>query len=425
MNKPVYYKWGANSDDIFISKLRESGYDLTVIDTMCADYTRDMNLASEFITKINGIHADGVISFDYFPILSMVCDVCKIPYYSWVYDSPHFTLYAKCAGMKCNRIAVFDRALADRFRSLGVGTVFHLPLAADATLFADSVRRCTKDFSCDVSFVGSLYNDDHEYYGRFKSEETGGEYTHEADSERDGSDNLPKGDPGEVWRRLDELTEAQAFEYSEDLISAAIVSAPSITDHLYGLMEKSGLTLGEDYIQDHQALVYDSILTKHVTVIERRDLLESVAEKCRAEGYGFRLFTASEIQPSSPLGYAARHGGYVDYLTQMPKVFYQSRINLNISLRTIRTGIPLRVIDILACGGFLLTNPQAELYEYMKEGEDFEAFRSVEECLDKIEFYLTHEDVRKRIAENGLKKAVECFSYEKAIPQLLAALPMR
>lgn len=62
--------------------------------------------------------------------------------------------------------------------------------------------------------------------------------------------------------------------------------------------------------------------------------------------------------------------GYADYYAQMPQIFYGSKINLNISLKTIRTGISLRVIDILGCNGFVITNYQEEIAEYFKVGEE-------------------------------------------------------
>ena len=59
------------------------------------------------------------------------------------------------------------------------------------------------------------------------------------------------------------------------------------------------------------------------------------------------------------------HGG-VDTLKEMPKVFRQSKINLNLSTRSIKTGIPQRVWDILGAGGFLITNYQNELNKYFE-----------------------------------------------------------
>ena len=44
--------------------------------------------------------------------------------------------------------------------------------------------------------------------------------------------------------------------------------------------------------------------------------------------------------------------GYADYYKQMPHIFHDAKINLNIALRVIQTGIPLRVLDVMGCGGF-------------------------------------------------------------------------
>lgn len=410
MNRLIYYKWGSNSDDIMIHNLIRHGYDLTIIEATCSDYTRDMKLAQKFILKINEVNAEAVFSFDYFPILSMVCDTCKIQYYSWVYDSPHFTLYSKCTDMVCNHIGIFDRGLTNSLREIGIDTVYHVPLAADSEIFRSSIRTCKKDYTCDVSFVGSLYTDNHEYYGLFRKEQT---------------DNNTDSDITCIWEKLDDTIRLQAFDYESDHISSLVSETPQIMEYLYGLMEEHGLTLGDDYIQDHARLVYDSVLAKRVTVIERRDLLEEIDRFCRGQNYSFRLFTGSVLTPGDSLMHAAKRGGYVDYIKQMPAVFAQSRINLNISLRTIKTGIPLRAIDILACGGFLLTNPQEEMYEYLTEGKDFEAFRSVEECLDKIKYYLEHDDERANIAASGYDKAEKWFSYDALFDKLVSVPSLR
>ena len=50
----------------------------------------------------------------------------------------------------------------------------------------------------------------------------------------------------------------------------------------------------------------------------------------------------------------------VDYREEMPLVFHESDINMNFTIRNIRTGLPLRIWDILGAGGFLLTNYQIE-----------------------------------------------------------------
>ena len=60
-----------------------------------------------------------------------------------------------------------------------------------------------------------------------------------------------------------------------------------------------------------------------------------------------------------------------------------------------------------------------ELREYFKVGEEIETYSSLDECLDKISYYLEHEDVRQKIAEAGYEKVKKEFSYEKGLGRLL------
>ena len=104
----------------------------------------------------------------------------------------------------------------------------------------------------------------------------------------------------------------------------------------------------------------------------------------------------------------------------MPEVFATSKININISLRSILTGIPLRVIDILGAGGFCLTNYQVELSEYFENGRELVWFESPEDLIDKTEYYLSHDDEREQIAANGLEAAKRLFSYDVLLPKVLS-----
>ena len=91
----------------------------------------------------------------------------------------------------------------------------------------------------------------------------------------------------------------------------------------------------------------------------------------------------------------------------MPWIFRNSKINLNMTIKPIRTGLPLRIFDILGCGGFCMTNYQEELEDLFRIGTDLEAYGSPEELEEKCAYYLTHEEERQRIAANGYRKAAE------------------
>ena len=71
--------------------------------------------------------------------------------------------------------------------------------------------------------------------------------------------------------------------------------------------------------------------------------------------------------------------GTATSLEEMPLIFNGSKIILNITSKAIRSGLPLRIFDICAAGGFLLTNYQEELPEYFEIGKEAEYYGSRDE----------------------------------------------
>ena len=110
--------------------------------------------------------------------------------------------------------------------------------------------------------------------------------------------------------------------------------------------------------------------------------------------------------------------GQADYLTEAPQVYNRSKINLNLTLKTIKTGIPLRVWDILGAGGFCLTNYQAELPLYFENGKDLVYFESRDDLLKKVEYYLAHDEERMEIARNGQKKVRKLHGYSNRLDMM-------
>lgn len=410
--KLILYSWNANNEQILADNLIKLGFEIVWFHRECKHYTRDMELAMELIPLIHAQGAEAVISFNYFPILSMICNTCQIPYYAWVYDCPHFTLYAKQIGLPCNHIGIFDREMVRRLKvDYGISTVRYLPLSVDVNRFDSVIRRASEEekvrFRCDISFVGSLYTNEHNYYDMlFEEEDTA----------------IASG------------ISRQCFAYHQDYLRQAVSNGSMDLHRIQERMEKQGLMLGEDYYAKAEDILLAAVLEKKVTVEERRILLTRLAAFFAgnaADGdkmdsgtgsgpggqYDFRLYTGSDTGGLPELDLF--NHGMVDYHEQMPLVFAGSRINLNISLRSIHSGIPLRVLDIMACGGFVLSNWQPEIAENFEEGVEIVTFDSLEDCLDKAAYYLAHEEERTQIAARGQQKVQKAFSYQTGLESLL------
>lgn len=77
-----------------------------------------------------------------------------------------------------------------------------------------------------------------------------------------------------------------------------------------------------------------------------------------------------------------------------------------------------RFFEILASGAFCITEWREGL-EHYGPGKNFETYKETEECLDKIAFYLKHEEEREKIAASGRKRV---FAKESFLCRARAAL---
>jgi len=94
----------------------------------------------------------------------------------------------------------------------------------------------------------------------------------------------------------------------------------------------------------------------------------------------------------------------------------QSKIVLNITnsnFYCVETGLNLRIFEVLATGGFLLTDHYEEIAELFEIGKEIETYSSARELREKVEYYLNHEEERIQIAAAGKKKFYELYTWEQ------------
>ena len=151
-------------------------------------------------------------------------------------------------------------------------------------------------------------------------------------------------------------------------------------------------------------------MATYITHKERIQILKQLSER-----YCFKLYSGDE----SELLKSVIGRGRVSYVEEMPKVFAASKVNLNITVKNIQSGIPLRALDILGGGGFLISNYQQELVEYFIPDEDLVCYESIEDAMDKVAYYLKNDLLREKIAMNGRRKCHEQFDYVKQVSALL------
>lgn len=158
----------------------------------------------------------------------------------------------------------------------------------------------------------------------------------------------------------------------------------------------------------------------------RLKILSATAEKSRDKGWifqcyspfwGWEYFWKKQI---FRIKYPALYRCAVNRGLSSKEVaekYSRSKICLNIHNSNIDSFNP-RAYEILATGGFLLTDARKN-YDGLIPGEDLVCYSSVEEMIEKIEYYLFHDDEREKIADCGRKKVTGRRTAAAGVGQLL------
>ena len=383
--KILMYRWKIYMQNDIISAFNNMGHQVEIFDKKLENHNVDKNFTNEISDLITEQQYDFVFTVNYFGAVSDGCQRCNVKYVAWTCDSPLISMHHQSIFNECNYIFIFDKVNFYMFQAAGVKNIFYLPLAVDTNRM-DAIISNANDlhkYNRDISFVGSMY-------------------------EKNSYDDIKSSLSDYLRGYFDAAMLAQLDIFGENILDRLLTS--DILSELMNLI---------DFQQDKRsfsniALVFSTtFLGFKVASMERIKCLNELAKK-----YMVDLYTDSN---SAEL-IGVNNIGSVDYHKDMSKVFHQSKINLNFTIKNIRSGIPLRIWDVLGAGGFLVTNFQAEIPQYFENGKDLVYFDSIDDMSRKVEYYLIHEDERMQIARNGYKKVKKYHSYESRLKQIILAI---
>lgn len=380
--KEALVKLGHNVSECVLSDKAKAGIDDEFTDMLCS--------------KIRLVCAWLVVSFNYYPSISEACMRTGCRYFAWIYDSPYSKLYDKSVANNVNYIGTFDSFTADELTKKGVSTVHYEPLAVNVSrvmringayknrteiMLRTGSKVCFKDM--DVEFVGSLYNNRNNFYERL----------------------CKLSNDMELMGFLDGVIEAQRAIYGYNFLDECI--ADDVKNRIRQFMPYK---LTEGSYTSEERIYADYYLGPRMAFLDRTELLMGMSRHFKVA-----LYSDGEFRQKNMVNY-----GCVDYCNEMPVIFNRTKINLNIALRSIRTGIPLRAMDIMGTGGFLLTNYQEDMFRHFEPGVHFDYYTSIEEAVDKVDYYLKHEAERSTIALTALKKMEESYTYEARLGEIIS-----
>ncbi len=379
------YRWKAyNYKDIKYT-FEKLGYEVKEVYQDLLNYDVDEVFAKKLKNIIKEEAFEFFFTVNYFPLISNVCQECGLLYVCWSCDNPLISLYHKSVFNDVNRIFLFDLTNVREFQGMGADHIYHLPLAVNTErldyLFANT--NDLENYKNRISFVGSLYEKNS--YDKF-------EY------------KLP-----DYLRGYFEAT----MEAQRDLLGVNIIDRMLTPEILMELEQYFELEKSEDSLSDLNLIFSVTTLGFKIAEKQRRKILIELSKH-----HDVSLYTNSNTRDLLRINYK----GSVDYWSEMPKVFRGSDINLNITIPNIKSGIPLRIYDVMGAGGFLISNFQAELPRFFENEKHLVWYYNEEDLYDKVKFYLAHDSLRKDIALAGYNLVKTECTYENRITNILETI---
>ena len=403
----LFFKWGNFDEEVIQDTLKKQGHFVSSFDAVGkseTDRTKNFGAnndeyeqeslgglqADEIVTQLvkeaSKFHAEVIFSMDYFQYLSLAAKKAGIYYYCWIYHLPQWNLYSNQAQFPCNRFFTYDHCHLRNMLRNNIKNVEYLSLATDRKLFMGasngiSGSMLTKYVS-EVSFVGNLYETGNNLFNRISPE--------------------AKSQP--VYKKVVKTIRQKMFNYGRNVLETDIT--PDIVDFL---MKEAKPETWNYYFASQEDIVIQSIIARKITVEERKAIMQEMAKR-----FDFKLYSVSSTKKHPEI----QNMGPVDFRKTAPLIFNQTKVNLYITPRAIQVGIPLRVLEIMSCQGFVLTNYQEDLAEEFVEGKEIVMYRSLEDLIQKTEYYLEHEDERRAIAKAGYEKVMREYNFAAKLSEI-------
>ena len=386
MNILVYDLFGSFQTDDLIFYLRKMGHECKFVQYILDDKVKNDEFEEAMNCELASNSYDVVFTTNYYPIVARICNEKNIYYISWTYDSPPEITSPDTLDYDTNRLFFFSKYDYQSIKNeYGLDNVYYLPLAVN-TERLDKIMPMP-EYESDVALVGGLYNSD-SFLG------------------------LKSIMSKEQQLYLDAVIAVQ-MKYS----GSVVVDEALTRDFIEGVCEYYR-SQSEYAVQPNKQQLFYSICS-HITHMDRIGLLRL----CAGKGLHTRLYLSPLSKQNRELleSHNVELCDCVNYENELPAVFKSAKINLNPTLRANRTGIPLRVVDVLGSGGFLLTTHQAEMDDFF-DSDEIIYYENAEEALDKVQYYLAHEEERIKIARSGYERIKKDFSFPDRIAKMFSTI---
>lgn len=111
--------------------------------------------------------------------------------------------------------------------------------------------------------------------------------------------------------------------------------------------------------------------------------------------------------------------GHIGNRAGLPLLYNASEININLTDKQSISSLPIRVFDIMACGGFLISDYREDLPRLFTAGKEVVCVSGPDDMRKAVEYYLARPEERRAIAEAGRARVLAEHTFRKRIAHIL------
>ena len=115
--------------------------------------------------------------------------------------------------------------------------------------------------------------------------------------------------------------------------------------------------------------------------------------------------------------------GFAGHHRELTEIYRSGQIHVDINRLYQLDIVPMRIFDILACGGFLIAEYSPALAQLFDVGTEVESWETVDELVEKVRYYKDHPEEAHVIAQRGYQAVCERHTVAGRVLQMLQELP--
>jgi spore maturation protein CgeB len=328
-------------------------------------YPRSLSVAS-FRRACSELQPHFVLGINFAPPIAALCSAFGIPYVSWSIDPlppSRMQLLDQTDPKSCLAFA-HRRQLVDRLRQMGLTDVHWLPLAAaaDRRKVVSDVAKL-EPYRCSLSFVGGSLETEHQAL-QAQLREWG------IDAEREA--------------RLDEYLRATLDTHGSDPTFMGFEEDASNLEPAF-----------LDWVPEGMTETFVDLLNGRLSNLYRIERVRSL------DALGISVYGDDGWAP-----HVRHYRGLAQHGEELTCIYNASQINLDVPRIYQRDIVTLRVFDILATSGFLLSERSQDLLDLFGEGRFLGSYSASESLKDRVAELQTTPERCRELALAGQREVL-------------------